>query len=317
MQKYSTKNTVLFVLVMVISFGVWLSFKFSHSEKKEEKTEVTEKVSENEEIEKASSDIVQKMNKYASCFNRNHARANDSYNRYLSWVDKDKGPVSKEQNVYGLYTIYGSEYYCDKMEEALKMKPSTPTLDEKVKKYVKEMEGLHILLQRADKYYDHKDYLDDNFAGGREMHPIIMAAFQEYFDASDAFAKEYERNMENNEAIWEVNTKNIIKTAMKLHKSMQSPTLNKEEFAALVKKYGEAVEEIELEKPEFVKKSSSFMGNANEFLKLSKGLNRDLQAGKNQDKYQFQNWKRVYSAMIESYNSIDDKHLKLLEIYDK
>jgi hypothetical protein len=316
MQKYSTKNTILFVLVMVVSFGVWTTFKFSQKEEISEVNNVSEVAEANESTDKSQDDLIQKMNKYASCFNRNHERANDSYNRYLSWADKDKGPTGKEQNIYGLYTIYGSQYYCDKMEESLKMKPSMPSLDEKVKKYVKEMEGLHILLQRADKYYEHKDYLDDNFAGAKEMHPIIMAAFKEYFEAADNFAKEYAQNIGTNDAIWEENSKNILKSAIELKEYMKNPGANKAEFAALVKKYGDAVEEVEREKPTFVKDKWTFMSPVNEFLKLSKGLNRDAQANKSVDKYQYRNWKTAYRSMIENYNRLGDKHLKLLEGMD-
>lgn len=316
MKKYSTRNTILFVLVMVISFGVWWSFKFQKNDKTEEKKEITKTISAKEESENAKNDIVQKLNKYAQCFNRNNSRAHDSYNRYLSWADKDKGPTGKERNIYGLYTIYGSEYYCDKMEETLKMSPKTPSLDEKAKKYVKEMEGLHILLQRADKYYDHQDYKDDNFAGAKELHPILMGAFKEYFDASADFAREFALFSVSTSDLngWEVNSKNIIQNAIKLHEFVQKTSVNKADFPDIVKKYGEAVEEVELNNPTFVKEKSSFMAAANEFLKLSKALNRDVQSGKGADKYQYQSWKYQYASLVQTYNSLGDKHLKLLEM---
>lgn len=315
MKKYSTRNTLLFVLFMLTFLGVWVGIKFSSKDKKvDNESDRDSKGHKTEQSEDTKTNVIEKMNQYARCFNRNNQRAGDSYRRYLSWVDKEKGPTGKEQNVYGLYTIYGSEYYCDKMEETLKMSPIMPSLDEKAKKYVKEMESLHAFLLRVDKYYDHQDYKDDNFAGAKEMHPQIIAAFKSYFDAADDFERVYADLSAQQTGIWEVHSQKIIQNAIELRTYMKKANADKLHFAELVKNYADAIEEVELNNPDFVKEKGSFMSYANEFLKLTKELNRNIQSGKGADKAQYSTWLNRYVNLIDNYNRLGDKYLKLLEV---
>src|SRR5262245_27903401 len=54
----------------------------------------------------AARDLKDELNGYVECINRSQSRAQQSYDRYLSWVSK-AGPNCNEPYItYGLYSLY-------------------------------------------------------------------------------------------------------------------------------------------------------------------------------------------------------------------
>lgn len=129
--------------------------------------------------------LIQKLNGYIECLNRSSPRTHDSYRRYLLWVSERGGPTCKEMNIYGLYSLYedGVEKCNRAADRGRSMPPSLPQLEEAAADVAAAYAGLIPLVSKANDYYQQQDYKDDQCAKGREMHPLLIAAFQRYFKA--------------------------------------------------------------------------------------------------------------------------------------
>lgn len=104
-------------------------------------------------------------------------RGNESWRRYLSWVDLKKGPTGKERIIYGLYSIGGSaKDAIDKARQSATAEPPIPALDGATKDLANAYEALLPILNEAEAYYDRKDYLSDGMKGGKELHAKLVPA---------------------------------------------------------------------------------------------------------------------------------------------
>ena len=73
---------------------------------------------------------ITKSNAYTGLMNRT-LRAIQSWERYGSWVDMNKGPTGKERYItYGLYSLYDVNSEIEKAEEAMASEPKLPAIDE-------------------------------------------------------------------------------------------------------------------------------------------------------------------------------------------
>ena len=119
---------------------------------------------------------IAKSNAYTSLSNRT-IRAIESWDRYKSWVDMKKGPTGKERYIsYGLYSLYDVKDEIAKAEAAAGQPPAQPELDAAVKRYIAAYQELAPLITRAERYYDRKDYRDDNLAEGQKLHVQMVPA---------------------------------------------------------------------------------------------------------------------------------------------
>lgn len=121
--------------------------------------------------------LIAKMNPYVEVINSYSKRASSSRKRYLSWADKDNGPTGKEKIIYGLYTISDPETAIENSEASAALSPAIPMLDKVGKEYADAIVELNELLIDANDYYDQEDYLDDDMAKGKALHPKLMASF--------------------------------------------------------------------------------------------------------------------------------------------
>lgn len=132
-----------------------------------------------------------KLQSYIKCYNDVNSRAQDSITRYASWVkDMKTGPTGKERIVYGLYTLSESGVVnCDKnINAALELKPALAGLDDSARAYRSALLQLNDRINEADRYYNRKNYEDDGFAKGKEMHAPLAKAMQDFRAASSTFS---------------------------------------------------------------------------------------------------------------------------------
>ena len=134
---------------------------------------------------------IAKTNAYIELMNRT-LRAQESWNRYTSWVNVKTGPTGKERIVYGLYSLYDVRELIEKARAAAAQPPTYPALDETVKRYIAAYEVLAPVITEADGYYERKDYMSDKMAGGKALHAKLAPAAQTFL----AERKALERDME-------------------------------------------------------------------------------------------------------------------------
>lgn len=183
------KNLVFVTVVLAAVFG-WYRYKGDPIPFIDQPTvtvdvdEMTITPTENPENEEFTpTEMAKKLNTFTQVLNYQSGRAFDSYERYTSWVDIKKGPTGKESNIYGLYELYDPQYYSDETEEAIQEGPSLSELETAVDSFRASLRDLSETAQKANRYYDHEDYLDDQMAEGKRLHQPLLQAFNRYFAA--------------------------------------------------------------------------------------------------------------------------------------
>jgi hypothetical protein len=132
----------------------------------------------------------EKLNAYIDCINSVSGRVHDSERRYFSWADEKKGPTGKERNIYGLYSISDPTSCVNGVTKAKTAKPSLPKLEEAGAAYTAAASKAFPLLKEANDYYNQKNYQDDKMAKGKELHPKLVALFDEFDKADTAMRAE-------------------------------------------------------------------------------------------------------------------------------
>lgn len=111
----------------------------------------------------------------------------DSYNSLLNFdstIDsylKNAGSEEKlntSKEISGYFNYKPS--FLDKLKKATTSEPKMKDLDGAGAKLAPALEELTGLLNEADEYYKAKDYLDDKYAKGQELHTKILAAIKNY-----------------------------------------------------------------------------------------------------------------------------------------
>ena len=136
-------------------------------------------------------DASSKVQAYIKCYNSADKRGHDTIERYASWVkDMKAGPTGKERVVYGLYEISESTMQsCQKeIMAAVESQPALEPLDGAARNYLDAFVALAGRVNEANKYYDRKDYEDDGFAKGEQMHAPLVQAMENFKAASSAFS---------------------------------------------------------------------------------------------------------------------------------
>lgn len=140
--------------------------------------------------------LTAKSNLYISkCVNTYSNSVMNSYQRYTSWLrDPKAGPTGKETLVYGLYEIRGDGADCvAAVDEAKNTEPEMPELEAAADKYVAALKETASQVKNVYEYYDQEDYKDDNFEKGKASHPSLMAAFEAFRTANEAFTLEVDK----------------------------------------------------------------------------------------------------------------------------
>lgn len=259
---------------------------------------------------------IAKSNAYTSLANRT-LRAVESWDRYKSWVDMKKGPTGKERYIsYGLYSLYDVKDEIAKAEAATGQPPAQPELDGAVKRYIAAYQELAPLITRAERYYQRKDYRDDNVAEGRELHARMVPAAEAFLRERTVFSNQlsgYKKGIdarelaaieasEGRQARWHL--RNIMinaRAVMDYMPSNEHPIVDLAGFDTALAGYAAAIREMDAFKdknqtsvPIIDSQASSWLGALRDFrekLGKSKG---DVRKGAADDA----------NRIVSSYNSM-------------
>ena len=318
----NTSRNLIFIGLCVLLFGGYYMYKFTTktNESNMEKNDKGSPEPAAAHTPEIDANVIEKLNHYVGCFNRNGERAHQSLNRYLSWVDKNTGPTGNERNVYGAYTIYGGQYYCDEMEKWEKNAPEMSKLQGAAKDYVLKMKALETMLKQIEAYYDAEDYKDDNFAKGKAMHKPLLSTFQAFFESENqfraAFAQELEKMTFPKDKLFEIYAK-----AVGLQNLMISPTTSVQTMQEAIRLSEEKMTELETQDATLAQEHRSFLDGVVRFLKNAKDVMRNLrdhkyETGSKQWNVEIRNLTSALNSVQDSYNRIspkgEEKRLKQL-----
>lgn len=203
---------------------------------------------------------IAKSNAYTALLNRT-LRAVDSWNRYRSWVNIQRGPTGRERYItYGLYSLYDVRSEIEKASQAVVQEPAMPDLDDAIRRYIQSYSTLAPLITRANTYYERKDYEDDGAALGRELHRDMVPA-AEAFLKDRAEVEQHMRTLradldgrelvdierrEGKSARW--NVRNVMIAArgvMDLMPSEARPVVDLAAFDAAIARYSAALRDLD------------------------------------------------------------------------
>jgi hypothetical protein len=126
---------------------------------------------------------IAKSNAYIELMNRT-TRITDSWSRYTSWVNLKTGPTGKERYIdYGLYSVYDVRGELEKARAAAGAQPAIADLDAAMKRYADAVEAVSPIINRANGYYDRKDYKTDNLVEGKDLHGKLVPAMENFIKA--------------------------------------------------------------------------------------------------------------------------------------
>lgn len=175
--------------VLLVAFLVSHCGGGSSSEKA--KSQTSDQAASNSDVEQ-NNQAIEKLNVVVDCLNGPSNSSSESYGRYLSWVDPDKGVTGKEKVVYGVHKIQDAEKCIEGLEKIKGAAPAMKDLDESAEQYIAHLKALDIVVKQAYDYYYQEDYNDDNFAEGKKLHPDLMKNFQNFLTTSEKFRSYYD-----------------------------------------------------------------------------------------------------------------------------
>jgi len=137
--------------------------------------------------------IQAKLDPYVDhCLNRFSRQVFDAEGRYLQWVDRARGPTGRERIVHGIYTVHGETSECaTAVTRAAAMQPSMPAIESAATRFSTALHTVVPLIRQAHAYYSNRlTYQGDGMAQGRLLHPRLIAAFDDFTAAHQAFSDE-------------------------------------------------------------------------------------------------------------------------------
>ncbi len=264
---------------------------------------------------------------YTQCFNRVVSRTRDSYKRYLSWVDKAKGPTCKEARIsYGLYTLYEDSVKTCR-EAAAHAPQQTPQLLSAHQQALKLAEcnaALVPLVQTVEDYYDQEDYKDDACAKGKKWHPELISLFEQCISAAKLLSQELMTlnaeldsreltRLEKQGPSFELHNLRLLICARQLMQSLPSDgtktAINSSQYLERYKKCDadyQALNSYAKANEDTVSKvfwGSVFLGDAKDFYIEAKKLRRVFEA--NEDpRHNLNSFINEYNSMVRSANNL-------------
>ena len=164
------------------------------------------------EVAGITQDEIVKYNKYIKFDNDAVKNISNNIDEYLKNIGKDL--PSKEVQLY--MTGWGRYKWSD-VKELPTTKPLMKELDGPAAELIPVAENLNVLLSSAYDYYNAKDYKEDNFVKGQELHKKILAEIPKF----EAAAKKFSAALENKE------TTIIVQELNNAKKNGQELTYNK------------------------------------------------------------------------------------------
>lgn len=148
---------------------------------------------DNNSTEAAYQSLVEKNNYYVECSNDLSDSTIKSYNRYLSWANKDMGPTGKETNIYGLFELSDGMSCKEGINKAKTTGRSIPDLEKAADEFINAFIELEPLAVEAYAYYQQKNYEDDGMAKGKELHSKLIFSFDKFSIANNKFNEELDK----------------------------------------------------------------------------------------------------------------------------
>jgi hypothetical protein len=130
--------------------------------------------------------LEQKLDAYIECGNRFDAQVYSSRNIYLYEVDPKKGPGARSEP--SLHEVTGTAECVDAIVKVKALKPAQPELEQAADAYAVALTKVEAVTRLGHDYYEQKDYQDDKMAKGKELHPQLMAAYDEFAEAEHRFS---------------------------------------------------------------------------------------------------------------------------------
>ncbi len=243
------------------------------------------------QADQADAAVGQKLQAAIACINRLSDRAFESRARYVDWAGDKAQMKKKPRNVLGLYTIYETDDCAKGVAEAKAAAPAQAELEAASEAYVKTVQALEPLLKEADDYYEQENYRDDKFAKGKEMHPKLLAAWDEFGKADGALrglvAKigderqlaelaQVEKSEGKKARYHIMNTFLAAKTLVRLETDVDMKKMDLPKVQAQLASYEQAVKDLEaFNEGEGAGKIDSFyISSAKDVLVTAKGLMR-------------------------------------------
>ena len=151
------------------------------------------------EVAGITQDEIVKYNKYIKFDNYAVKNISNNIDEYLKNIGKDL--PSKEVQLY--MTGWGRYKWSD-VKELPTTKPLMKELDDPAAELIPVAENLNVLLSSAYDYYNAKDYKEDNFAKGQELHKKILAEIPKFEAAQQKLSAALE-NKETTIVVQEMN----------------------------------------------------------------------------------------------------------------
>lgn len=240
--------------------------------------------------------LADKLSHYITCLNDASSNVFRSKKYYLSWMDDvETGPSGKEHHANGPQEIHQADRCYEELKEAKAKAPALPEIEAAGAAYQSALEKLTPVIKTANDYYSQKDYKDDKFKKGKEIHPKLMGAFDDFKKAHETFEKKV---VTLNEEVGqrqlakmakdplrtlEHKTRIVVNASKPLIKHAEIQTLEElkaAEFDAKIEAFSKAVDELEAyvaknkDQTDKVSGYSSFVGRAKELLVSVKELSR-------------------------------------------
>lgn len=119
-----------------------------------------------------------------ACINRDAAFARTGLGYYLSWVDIETGPVAEGPLGFslGVFPLF-DDPFCENAV-ALGVDSDHP-VDVAARRFQDAHAALEPVVAEQVVYFDRERYLDDDFAGARDLHAQTMPMFAELLAAED------------------------------------------------------------------------------------------------------------------------------------
>lgn len=133
-----------------------------------------------------NSGSIEKYNDYISFYNSELSSVNYALNQYLE-SQGDEKKLKKHKQPFKHFSSEVNNKWWNTKKEISKKKPAFKELDEAAEALIPPAEELIQLLNTAAKYYQARDYLDDKYEKGIELHTKIWATGKIFITAYAKF----------------------------------------------------------------------------------------------------------------------------------
>lgn len=208
--------------------------------------------------------FTKKFNAFIECSNRVDERVILDYQEYIRDT-KDQpaltggGGKSKNSSSWSAPTLgFVSDFEVEKvnaLKKAIDAAPPLDPLDRIGREYAAAFDKLYALTKEAIDYYKQKDYKDDNFKKGKELHEPLLAAYKNFENASKQMSGEIDLLEDANlhEDFAELEKQGVSDTryqvlnlriaAKKLYRASQQSDVSFETFDPLLQNFSQALDE--------------------------------------------------------------------------